>query len=102
MALAYYFPSWDTNDNYKAYYKEDLMNPQTVEELFDYCQILYADITKSGWEFLIEYYGFQGLYEIDQKSGWLTDCGTEVMSLEEYIQWVKDMLDASQDYEVSV
>ena len=101
MAMAYYFPSWDTLENCKEYGKEDLMNPQNVEELFDYCQILYADITKSGREFLIEYYGFQGLYEIDKKSGWLTDWETE-MSLEEYIQWVKHMLEISQDYEVSV
>ncbi len=60
-----------------------------MEELFDYCQILEAYITKQGWAFLIEHYGYEKLYEIDKKSGWLGDD-----TLEEYI--------ASVEYEIYI
>lgn len=88
MKLAYYIYPWGNKHNYREYTKEELMNPETVKKIFDYCQILEAYITKQGWQFLIDYYGYEKLYEIDRKSGWLSghsdnDC------LEEYIEWVK-------------
>lgn len=52
------------------YDEKDLMNPHKVVEVFDYCQILLAYITKSGWEFLVGYYGYEVLYDLDTKSGW--------------------------------
>ena len=73
--------------------KEDLLKPEKVEELFDYCQILEAYITKTGWQFLIESYGYDKLYEIDKRSGWLSDRSTE-SNLEEYIEQIK--------YEISI
>ena len=73
--------------------KEDLLKPEKVEELFDYCQILEAYITKTGWQFLIESYGYDKLYEIDKRSGWLSDQSTE-SNLEEYIERIK--------YEISI
>ena len=56
-------------------------------ELFDYCQILEGYITKSGWKFLIEYYGYERLLEIDKRSGWLSE-RTEC-NLGEYIKWIQ-------------
>ncbi|MCY9662256.1 hypothetical protein P5G65_12430 [Paenibacillus chondroitinus] len=40
----------------------DLMNKAIVEKLFDYCQILEAMISREGWNFLINYHGYQVLY----------------------------------------
>ncbi len=67
MLAYYYYPFFD-NHNFTEYTKNDLTNPSKVEELFDYCQILEAYITKSGWEFLINYYGYEKLYEINKKA----------------------------------
>lgn len=85
--LAYYFYPSASNQDVKEYSKEDLMNPKKVEELFDYCQILEAYITKTGWQFLIEHYGYEKLFEIDKRSGWLSERTED--TLEEYIEWVK-------------
>lgn len=95
MKLAYYLYSWGNKKNYREYTKDELMNPDTVQELFDYCQILEAYITKQGWQFLIDYYGYEKLYEIDRKSGWLSEC-SDSDSLEEYIEWVKSETDAAE------
>jgi len=54
-------------------YKKDLKKEINVESLFDYCQILEAIIFKEGWEFLIKYYGYEKLYQINNRSGWF-DC----------------------------
>ena len=88
--LAYYFYSFGKVKYSKEYSEDDLKNPETLKDIFDLCQILEAYITKEGWEFLIHYYGYEKLYEIDQKSGWLSE-RTE-NTLEEYIHWV--------DYEI--
>ena len=53
---------------------------EKVEELFDYCQILEAYITRAGREFLIQVHGYEGLYKINQRSGWFP----EEESLEEF------------------
>ncbi len=94
--LAYYFYPFVPNQNVREYTKEDLMNPDTVQELFDYCQILEGYITKSGWRFLIDYYGYETLYEIDKKSGWLSEHSFED-TLQEYIEWVKYEIDVSAE-----
>ena len=96
--LAYYFYPFVSNQNILEYTKEDLMNPEKVEELFDYCQILEAYITKSGWRFLIDYYGYEKLYEIDKRSGWLSDHSFED-TLEEFIEWVKYEIETSSEDE---
>ena len=53
-----------------GYREEDLRDPALVEELFDYCQILYAVISKEGWDFLLSTHGLEDLYRIDCRSGW--------------------------------
>lgn len=90
--LAYYHYPFVPNQDIREYTEEDLKNPKTVEELFDYCQILEAYITKKGWEFLINHYGYEELYEIDRKSGWLDD-----ETLEEYISSVQYEIDISEE-----
>ncbi len=47
------------------YTEIDLQNPTNVVELFGYCGILEGMITKVGWRFLIETYGYERLYEIE-------------------------------------
>ncbi len=91
--LAYFLYPYVQNRDVREYTKVDLLQPEKVEELFDYCQILEAYITKTGWQFLIESYGYDKLYEIDKRSGWLSDRSSE-SSIEEYIEWVK--------YEISI
>ena len=81
--LAFYHYPFVQNQDFKEYSKEDLSKVSKVEELFDYCQILEAYITKSGWDYLIQYYGYEGLYDIDRKSGWF-----DADSLEEFKQCI--------------
>ncbi|KKO54659.1 hypothetical protein [Paenibacillus sp. DMB20] len=69
------------------YYYSDLIDKEKVEQLFDYCQILEANIFKEGWELLITYHGFKTLFEINEKSGWF-DCE----NLDEYKLYVESYL----------
>lgn len=80
--LAYYIYPLPKGTEYT---KEDLKNENKVEELFDYCQILEGVITKEGWNYLIEEYGYEKLFYINNKSGWF-DCDT----LEEYICMIEN------------
>lgn len=92
--LAFYFYPFVPNQDIKEYTKEDLMNPNKVEELFDYCQILEAYITKSGWKFLIQHYGYKKLYEINNKSGWL-----DADNLDDFISWVEYEIECSEAFD---
>ncbi len=92
--LALYIYPYLSNQKPKEYTKQDLMDPLKVEELFDLCQIYEGYITKSGWCFLIENYGYEVLSEIDRKSGWL--CKRTNGSLEEYIDCVKSEINNCQ------
>lgn len=90
----------------REYTKEDLMNPEKIELYYRFIYIYDIHITKSGWEFLIEYYGYEGLYEIDKrdncwfKSGYLRD--GENNSLEEYIKWINGRMKCYPDVPDSV
>lgn len=44
--LAYYHYPFVPNQKCREYTRDELMKPEIVEELFDYCQILEAYITK--------------------------------------------------------
>lgn len=81
--LAFYHYPFVQNQDFREYTEEELSHASKVEELFDYCQILEAYITKSGWDFLIRRYGYEGLYEIDRRSGWF-----DAVSLEEFEQCI--------------
>ena len=63
---------------------DDLSCSDNVEKLFDYMQILLAVISKEGWDFLIQKYGYERLFEINNRSGWI-DCET----IEEFIEAIK-------------
>jgi hypothetical protein len=69
------------------YCEDDLCDEKEVEKLFDYAQILEVVIFKEGWEFLIAHYGYEKLFDINQKSGWF-DC-EDVSEFELYIEEVK-------------
>lgn len=71
--LAFYHYPFVPNSDIREYSKDELMKKEIVEELFDYAQILEAYITRKGWSFLVEYYGYEKLYEIDKKSGWFDE-----------------------------
>ena len=94
--LAYYFYPFEPNHNISEYTEEDLRDPVTIEQLFDYCQILEGYITKSGWQYLIDTYSYERLYEIDKRSGWLSG-RSDNDTLEEYIQWVKYEMSISEE-----
>lgn len=61
-----------------------LSSSDNVESLFDYFQILEAVVYKEGWDFLIQQYGYEKLFDINNRSGWI-DCET----LDEFIEWLK-------------
>ena len=63
---------------------DDLSSSDNVEKLFDYIQILLAVISKEGWNFLIQHYGYEQLFKINNRSGWI-DCET----LDEFIETLK-------------
>ena len=65
--LAFYLYPFVENHKVIEYTRADLKDPDKVGKLFDYCQILEAYITKSGWDFLINHYGYDGLYDIDKR-----------------------------------
>ena len=75
----------ETGKSTKDYYAEDLNDEKNVKELFDYAQILEAFIEYDGWEYLIKTHGYEKLYEIDKKSGWLSDHSD---NLQDYKEWV--------------
>ncbi len=68
----------------EEYWESDLDTEEKVEILFDYAQILEVGITKKGWNYLIERYGYETLFKIDKKSGWI-----DSESLEEFKSWVE-------------
>lgn len=57
--------------NGTVYTEEDIKTINDVVGLFDYCQITEAMISKYGWEFLIQKFGIDGLYQAEKMSGWL-------------------------------
>jgi len=59
--------------NSTNYFEADLRDPREVKELFDYCQILLANITKEGCRFLIKTHGFSGLLAINKAGGWFDE-----------------------------
>ena len=63
----YRYPEPDGKD----YSLEELQSRDIATELFDYCQLGLAYISKEGWKALIEFHGLDGLYEINETSGWL-------------------------------
>jgi hypothetical protein len=69
--------------NGKTYHAKDLNNEEKVIQLFDYCQIIEAIITKDGWNFLTSKYGMEKLFSLNQKSGWF-DCST----IEEFKEFI--------------
>lgn len=89
--LAFYHYSFVPNQDIKECTKKDLMHPDKVEELFDYCQICEAYITKSGWKFLIQHYGYKKLYKINYKSGWL-----DADNLDDFISCVEYEIECSE------
>jgi len=57
--------------NGREYYMDDFTDQNIVIEVFDYCQILLAQITKAGWKFLVGHYGYEKLFELNLISGWM-------------------------------
>ncbi|WNS45334.1 hypothetical protein [Paenibacillus sp. MMS20-IR301] len=88
--LAYRIYPGASGTEYRQY---DLTDTTEVERLFDYCQILEAVISRAGWKVLIEYHNYQGLYEINERSGWF-DCN----NLEEFISEVESHIDSLTEY----
>lgn len=70
------------------YTELDLKNPSKVVELFEYCGILEGLITKEGWKFLINLYGYEKLYEMNRQTDW-----HEFENVEDYVNWVLNEID---------
>lgn len=69
-SLAWY--RWPEPDG-THYFASDLTDPKIVEEVFDYCQIWLASVTKEGWRFLIKTHALSGLIAINKRSGWFDE-----------------------------
>ena len=91
------FSLMDKNmSNIVEYTENDLEDPETIKEICNmYCAYL-IHITKTGWKFLIEHYGHEGLYEIDKSCDhgfyfWHEDSDN---SFEAYKKWINDMIES--------
>ncbi len=73
--------------NGTRYTEDDIQTIDDVVIIFDYCQILEANISKKGWKYLLDKFGMDGLFEADKRSGWF-DCG----SVEEFAEWKGNQL----------
>ncbi|WP_155979030.1 hypothetical protein [Oscillibacter sp. 1-3] len=87
--LAFYIYPLPQGTSFTA---NDLSVSDNVRILFDYMQIFLAVISKEGWEFLIQQYGYDGLFEINSKSGWI-DCER----LDEFIEVLEYEKETSPD-----
>ena len=93
MLACYLYPFGTQEEmNIKEYYEKELSDEKVVEELFDFCQILEGYISESGWNYLIKHYGYEKLYEIDKRSGWL-----DADTLDEYIRLVEYEIEIVKD-----
>lgn len=86
-----------TLSNIEEYTKEELMNPEEVRDVLRWNYVEWLYITKSGWEFLIEHYGYDGLYEIDKSNkygfySWSSAAGKD-NSLAAYIEWIRESIE---------
>ncbi len=60
-----------TLNNIEEYTKEDLMDSKKGKMIFRMYYFYEVHMTKSGWQFLIDYHGYEGLHEIDMNYGWV-------------------------------
>jgi len=65
--LAYEYYNSQIGENY---FKNNLETDKQIEKLFDFCQILRANITDIGWKYFFETIGIVKMFEIDKTSGW--------------------------------
>lgn len=65
-----------------VYSEEDVCSIDDVVGIFDYCQILEASVSKAGWEYLIDKFGIEGLFEANKISGWLNSESLEEFALD--------------------
>ncbi len=81
----------------REYTKDDLTNAETIRIICNNYCAQYLQITKSGWKFLIEYYGYEKLYEIDKScnSGFYHWYGSENSdnSFEAYKKWISERIE---------
>lgn len=66
------------------YYHQDLLDENRLGVLFDYCQIGEAVIFEVGWQTLIDHYGYESLFQINNKSGWF-DCD----NIQDFIKYIE-------------
>ena len=66
------------------YTEDDIKTVDDIVNLFDYCQISEAVISKNGWDYLIEKFGMDKLFLADKKSSWF-DCD----SMEDFINAIE-------------
>ncbi|WP_334073102.1 hypothetical protein [Paenibacillus sp. A14] len=78
-----------------SYRYTDLLQPETVEILFDYCQIMEAVIYKEGWEMLLNYHGLETLYMLNRKSEWF-DCNSKEELLRYIEAYIEDTASRGQ------
>lgn len=76
--------------NGTEYTQSDLVIKEKVIELFGFCGILEGLITKEGWDFLIEFYGYEKLYQMDKEAMWFDED-----TMEKYIEIVKNEREAA-------
>ena len=63
--------------NGTVYTEDNVRTIDDVVEIFDYCQISEAMISKKGWNYLIERFGTEKLYQADKESGWFAGDSVE-------------------------
>lgn len=82
--------------NIKEYTEKDITDPETIRMICNMYCAHGIHITKTGWNFLIEHYGYEGLYKIDKSCsfGFCSWYEHSDNSLEAYKKWIKDMIES--------
>ncbi len=80
--------------NGTIYSEETVKTIRDVIEIFDYCQIAEAMISRPGWNWLVETFGLTELYEANQISGWF-DCEC----IEEFVEALEYEKSAAYNHE---
>ncbi|MBE6877451.1 MAG: hypothetical protein E7496_12220 [Ruminococcus sp.] len=87
------FSVMDRNlNNIQEYTEEDLKNPEIIQFLCNDYYFYDVHITKSGWDFLISHYGYDGLYAIDKSCQFGFCRCHDDSSPEAYRKWIQERI----------
>ena len=88
------------------YFENKLVDPQTVTDLFSFCQIAGGYINADGWEFLFKTFGLSELLDLKLKSKWINSLHKEKpvsdLIYQSFMAGYNPLLDEKGDYDETI